>query len=163
MTADNNPENEKEAIAATVALLNHYGFDLGGQIATDISQQWQQLYPSAWLRNAVLEALYRGRYKKVSVEEILRQWQKKGDSQTNFDSHFEAIMCAELKKTVQEKVQLQSVPIQPSSATKSSEIESFQPEPINFEIYQKLKAIAKQADHQIDDILNPEISELDKQ
>lgn len=129
------------AIAETMALLQHYGFDLGGQETTTILEQWQQSYPVEWLRSATLEALYRGRYKTVSVAEILRQWQKKGEAQTNFDPDFETLICSKLEQSATPPAAL-SPDISP--ATKTAEIRSFQPDFPSLETYAKLKAIAAQ-------------------
>lgn len=129
------------AIAETTALLQHYGFDLGGQETTAVLAHWQQSYPVEWLRSATLEALYRGRYKTVSVAEILRQWHKKGAAQTNFDPDFEALICSKLEQgTIAPEVLSPDVPQPP----KTAEIQSFQPDFPNLEIYAKLKAIATQ-------------------
>lgn len=55
---------EQQAIAETIALLEYYGFELNGQTAAATIEQWCAHSPVAWVRLAVLEALYRGRYKK---------------------------------------------------------------------------------------------------
>lgn len=129
------------AIAETTALLQHYGFDLGGQETTAVVAHWQQTYPVEWLRPATLEALYRGRYKTVSVAEILRQWHKKGAVQTNFDPDFETLICSKLESSTAPPEELS--PEMPQ-LTKTVEIRSFQPDFPGLETYAKLKAIATQ-------------------
>lgn len=57
-----------------VVLLTHYSFDLGGYNVQEIVNQWQAHYPVNWLHLAVIEALYQGRYKAFSVQQILSMW-----------------------------------------------------------------------------------------
>lgn len=130
------------AIAETIALLQHYGFDLGGQTNTTVLAHWQQTYPVEWLRSATLEALYRGRYKTVSVEEILRQWQKKGEAQQHFNTDFETLICSKLEQSTILPEAEPSPEILPP--TQPLEIRSFQPDFPSVETYAKLKAIAAQ-------------------
>ena len=58
------------------ALLIHYSFDLGGYTSSELIAQWFANYPERWVRAAVIEALYRGRYKAVSIDQILTVWQR---------------------------------------------------------------------------------------
>lgn len=150
---------EDLAIAETIALLNHYGFELDGYAAPVVITQWQAQHPVDWLRPAVLEALYRGRYKKVSVEEILRVWEKWGEPKCNFNSEFEALICAKLTaeapilplEPIQEvivptlELSLETLVPDPEIA-RGQGIERFQPQPDldSSDAYQKLKAIAAQ-------------------
>ena len=133
------------AIAATISLLSYYGFDLENNDATAVVDSWRTVYPTAWLKMAVLEALYRGRYKQVSVEEILRSWQKWDKVRCNFDLEFESLICSKLEKpiiapatdTSEESHTSSTEPTKPSS-----EVHALQSTPTVPETYQKLKAIA---------------------
>jgi hypothetical protein len=85
---------EVTAISAqTASLLLHYGFDLGGKKAEKLANQWLIEYPGYWLRLAVVEALYQGRYKAVSVEQILSMWQRLGQPLYHFNGEFERLVC----------------------------------------------------------------------
>jgi hypothetical protein len=86
---------EVTAISAqTASLLLHYGFDLGGKKAEKLANQWLIEYPGYWLRLAVIEALYQGRYKAVSVEQILSMWQRLGQPLYHFNGEFERLVCS---------------------------------------------------------------------
>ncbi len=79
-------------------LLTRYGFDLSGYTAEQLVNRWQPYYPSLWLRAAVIEALYQGRYKAVSVEQILSLWQRRGHPVYHFNHEFERIVCNRFPK-----------------------------------------------------------------
>jgi len=86
---------EVTAISAqAAALLVHYGFDLGGKKAEKLAGEWLTNYPSHWLRLAVIEALYQGRYKAVSVAQILSMWQRLNQPIYHFNGEFERLVCS---------------------------------------------------------------------
>ncbi len=85
---------EVTAISAqAAALLVHYGFDLGGKKAEKLAGEWLTKYPGYWLRLAVVEALYQGRYKAVSVGQLLSMWQRIGQPLYHFNREFERLVC----------------------------------------------------------------------
>ncbi|MBE9191066.1 hypothetical protein IQ230_12020 [Gloeocapsopsis crepidinum LEGE 06123] len=84
------------------ALLIHYSFDLGGYTSSELIAQWFHNYPEKWVRAAVIEALYRGRYKAVSIDQILAVWQRRGDALHHFTHDFERLVCANLPDTLVE-------------------------------------------------------------
>jgi hypothetical protein len=84
------------------ALLIHYSFDLGGYTSSELLSQWLNNYPEKWVRAAVIEALYRGRYKAVSINQILAVWQRRGDALHHFTHEFERLVCADLPDTLVE-------------------------------------------------------------
>lgn len=77
----------------TVDLLVRYIFDLGGASASDLLDRWLKDYPANWVRLAVIEALYQGRYKAVSIEQILTFWQRRGQAVYHFNHEFERLVC----------------------------------------------------------------------
>lgn len=82
-----------EAIATAVAeLMARYSFDLGPYALNAWIDQWLARYPALWLRSAVIEALYQGRYKAVSVWQILDLWQRRGQSFQHFNREFERMV-----------------------------------------------------------------------
>jgi hypothetical protein len=86
---------EVTAISAqAVDLLVHYGFDLSGKKADKLTGEWLTKYPGYWLRLAVVEALYQGRYKAVSVGQILSMWQRMGQPLYHFNHEFERLVCS---------------------------------------------------------------------
>ncbi|PIG93674.1 hypothetical protein [Gloeocapsopsis sp. IPPAS B-1203] len=84
------------------ALLIHYSFDLGGYSSSELIAQWFHNYPEKWVRAAVIEALYRGRYKAISIDQILAVWQRRGDALHHFTHEFERLVCADLPDTLVE-------------------------------------------------------------
>lgn len=75
------------------SLLIHYSFDLGGYPAKELIAVWLNNYSASWVRCAVIEALYQGRYKAVSVEQILAFWQRRGLALYHFNHEFERLVC----------------------------------------------------------------------
>lgn len=83
-------------VELVAALLNHYSFDLGSETIGELIMRWLSHYPANWVRAAVIEALYRGRYKAVSVDQMLAVWQRKGVALHYFNHEFERLVCADL-------------------------------------------------------------------
>ncbi|MEG3435853.1 hypothetical protein V0288_01875 [Pannus brasiliensis CCIBt3594] len=77
-------------------ILNRYRFEMRGYNTQELLDRWLPTYSLDWIRMAVLEALYRGRYKAISVEEILKTWQKRGYPTYNFTREFERLVCKNL-------------------------------------------------------------------
>ncbi|MDB9467816.1 hypothetical protein PN480_18880 [Dolichospermum circinale CS-1225] len=75
-------------------LLTHYSFDLNGYNAGELINLWQVEYPLNWLHLAVIEALYQGRYKAISVQQILTFWRRKGEATYHFNMEFERMICS---------------------------------------------------------------------
>jgi hypothetical protein len=69
-------------------LLCYYQFALEGRSAATVLQQWAATYPVEWIRLAIIEALYQGRYKAVSVAHILQIWERRSQAQPHFDDEF---------------------------------------------------------------------------
>ena len=84
--------------ANVVDLLTRYSFDLSGYTVDRLAEYWLQHYPSDWIRLAVIEALYQGRYKAVSVEQILNLWQRRGKPLHHFNRDFERIIAPHFTK-----------------------------------------------------------------
>jgi hypothetical protein len=78
--------------ASVIDLLTRYSFDLSGYTVDRLAEYWLQHYPSDWIRLAVVEALYQGRYKVVSVEQILSLWRRRGKPLYHFNPDFERII-----------------------------------------------------------------------
>ncbi|MEO1791208.1 MAG: hypothetical protein AAFR25_03160 [Cyanobacteria bacterium J06629_19] len=82
----------KEAQQAA-ALLEGYRFELGNHDAPQWVSLWIEFYQPAWVRDAVIEALYQGRYKAFSVRQILELWQKRGKPIRHTTHDFESAVC----------------------------------------------------------------------
>jgi len=83
-------------ITQTVALIHYYGFDTGRYTAVELVAAWLERYPPIWVRFAAIEALYQGRYKAVSVEQILQFWVRRGQPSYHFNHEFESLICRKL-------------------------------------------------------------------
>ena len=83
-----------EAQQAAV-LLEGYHFELGQHDARQWVSLWLESYRPNWIRDAVIEALYQGRYKSVSVRQILEMWQRRGQPIRHATHDFEAAVCRE--------------------------------------------------------------------
>jgi len=79
-----------------VSLLTHYSFDLGGYIASELVKRWENQYPSNWVHLAIIEALYQGRYKAVSAQQILTLWLRRNHPSYHFNMEFERLICNKL-------------------------------------------------------------------
>jgi hypothetical protein len=85
-----------QGLDIVVALLSHYRFDCAGQTPEDLAVDWCVDYQINWVKLAIIEALYQGRYKSCSVEQILNSWQRRGQSTHHFNSEFENLIYSRL-------------------------------------------------------------------
>ncbi|WP_235006706.1 hypothetical protein [Calothrix rhizosoleniae] len=94
------------------ALLAHYSFDLGGYSPSELIARWQNQYPLSWLHLAIIEALYQGRYKAISVQQILALWQRREQVTFHFNVEFENLVCSRFPEifTVQPTISKRSKP-----------------------------------------------------
>ena len=109
------------AVAAATALLTHYSFDLGGYTAEQLIQQWLGDYQAHWLRLAVIEALYQGRYKAISVAQILALWRRRGQPIFHFNHEFERLVCRKFPNTLSTQLDFYSELSSVSAATISAD------------------------------------------
>lgn len=129
--------NNDAAAKAAAWLLANYYFDLRGYQACDLVETWLNNYPGNWLRLAVIEALYQGRYKAISVEQILGIWHRRNQALYHFNYEFETLICSKLPP---ELTQLFS----PGVSDTTANLESFpEPQPINSDF--ELEATEKSA------------------
>lgn len=91
-----------DAVATAYAanLLRYYSFELGGSTIDHCLSRWLDAYSANWVRLAVVEALYQGRYKAVSVEQILALWQRRGCPVHHFNHEFERLVCNKLPRNL---------------------------------------------------------------
>jgi hypothetical protein len=83
--------------SAAFALLSYYSLepDQSPQPLTKgrLLSRWLQTYPEKWVRCALIESLYQGRYKTYCVEQILALWHRRGQPIYHFNHEFEAMIC----------------------------------------------------------------------
>ncbi|MBI4781369.1 MAG: hypothetical protein HY785_08575 [Oscillatoriophycideae cyanobacterium NC_groundwater_1537_Pr4_S-0.65um_50_18] len=82
----------KDAAVDVAELLKRFSFDLNGFTAEQLAFTWLAQYPDHWVCLSLVEALYQGRYKAISVEQILRFWQRRGQPLYHFNHEFERII-----------------------------------------------------------------------
>lgn len=90
----------KDPVASTTALLTHYSFELDGHTIDQVVQDWLAEYPPKWVIAAVVEAIFQGRYKAASVDNILLTWSLSGRPQPHFDSEFADLVCSKIFKGI---------------------------------------------------------------
>ena len=86
-------ELAKDVAIQVAALIDRYGFDLNGYVVGQLIEYWLQLYPAPWIRLATIEALYQGRYKVISIDQILNLWRRRNRAVYHFTREFEQIIC----------------------------------------------------------------------
>lgn len=94
-----SPTSDDIQAIETSTLLTCYGFDLRGLTPLGLINDWLEVYPLQWIRWAVIEALYQGRYKAISVEQLLNFWLRRGQPSFHFNSDFERLISNNLPKT----------------------------------------------------------------
>jgi hypothetical protein len=57
-------------------IIDRYGLELEGNHIDSVVVNWLQRYDSTWIVKAIIESLFRGRYKIKSVDNILKDWQR---------------------------------------------------------------------------------------
>jgi len=91
-------DHSEEAEAIASDLLRYYDFELGGFTVEHLIERWSKAYSSDWILLAVVEALYQGRYKAVSVDQLLLLWQRREQPLTHFNREFELLVSQRLPR-----------------------------------------------------------------
>ena len=110
------------SLAQARSLIDSYAFDLGCNNSERLFEYWLDLYHASWIRLATIEALYLGRYKAISVEQILNVWLRLGNPNPHFTYEFERLICRKLPKHLSDLSNLTS------SAANNAEVNSSQSE-----------------------------------
>jgi hypothetical protein len=82
-------------VAHISKLLQDYSFDVENYQVEAIVASWLQRFDPTWISHAITEALYQGRYKVVSVHQILQLWQRRGQPIRHFNREFESIILGQ--------------------------------------------------------------------
>jgi hypothetical protein len=90
--------NQDLAIPKIISLMNSYSFDTNQRNTEELVQEWLKNYDVHWIYLATIEALYLGRYKAVSIEQIMYGWSRKGQPTTHFGGDFERVICRKLPR-----------------------------------------------------------------
>lgn len=100
---------EREAQQA-ITLIKSFSLELNAYSPESQVLYWLNQYKSAWIRDAVIEAIYQGRYKIISVQHILSIWQRRGQPVRHFTSGFEQVMASHLGAPIHLPANLGSKP-----------------------------------------------------
>lgn len=76
-------------------LLDGYSFDVEAHPTDMVIAGWLEQYGPVWVSHAITEALYQGRYKIISIEQILKLWQRRGQPIRHFNREFESIILGQ--------------------------------------------------------------------
>lgn len=106
-----------------ISLLQHYSFDLGGYTIKDLIRAWSSFKPE-WVRQAVIESLFQGRYKAVSVNQILHLWERKGEPNCRYNHEFERLVCGDVAVIYEDRI-FYTPPRTSNRETAISEIPAF--------------------------------------
>jgi hypothetical protein len=90
--------NQDLAISKILSLMNSYSFDTNQRNTEELIKEWLNNYDVNWIYLATIEALYLGRYKAVSIEQIMYGWSRKGHPTTHFGGDFERVICRKLPR-----------------------------------------------------------------
>lgn len=112
------PISEVSSIKAIEKLLAYYNFQDEVQTREQLLDRWLRSYPVDWVRLALIEALYQGRYKSASVEYLLQLWQRRGQPIQRFSREFERLVSHNCPKTFLSLLQAPSRPQTQQSSQK---------------------------------------------
>ncbi|MGA7932164.1 MAG: hypothetical protein WCA35_01155 [Kovacikia sp.] len=99
--------SNNSAVGYAASLLRHYSFEMDEFTVEQLLAYWLETYPVNWVRLAVIEALYQGRYKAVSVEQILVLWKRRGQPRYHFNHEFERLVCDKFPRNLLSPVDAQ--------------------------------------------------------
>jgi hypothetical protein len=134
------------SLAQARSLIDSYAFDLGRDRAEKLLEYWLDMYHANWIRLATIEALYLGRYKAISIEQILNVWLRIGTPNPHFTYEFERLICRKLPKHLCDLSDLTT------SSVKSDRIDLYQPK-------SEMLALAEESENQ-NEIATKEIYSL---
>lgn len=105
-------ELEREAKQA-ITLIKSFSLELDSYSPESQVLYWLNYYRAAWIRDAIIEAVYQGRYKIISVQHILSIWKRRGQPVCHFTSGFEQVIAAQLGTPMHLSTSMLSSPTQP--------------------------------------------------
>lgn len=82
-------------VAQLYSLVQDYSFDVDAYAMDSVIADWLREFDLIWVSHAITEALYQGRYKIVSIDQILRLWQRRGHPIRHFNREFETIILGQ--------------------------------------------------------------------
>jgi hypothetical protein len=92
------PDNS--AVVDADNLLRQYSFEVSQDSVERLLDRWLRTYPASWVRLAIIEALYQGRYKAISADQILALWKRRGQPVYHFNHEFERLICNKIPRNL---------------------------------------------------------------
>jgi hypothetical protein len=134
-------------------LLEAYSFGFEGRNINLLITRWLQQFDPLWIHHAIVEALYQGRYKTVSVDHILTMWQRRGSPLRHYTREFESIIlgpnslpepaASPPARKAPEDEPIESTTEDPSESGSGEKIKPFVPQQSESELYHRLQAVAR--------------------
>ncbi|MBE9065188.1 hypothetical protein IQ260_00795 [Leptolyngbya cf. ectocarpi LEGE 11479] len=125
------PDIAREARQA-ITLIKSFSLELDTYSPESQVLYWLNTYRAAWIRDAIIEAVYQGRYKIISVKHILSIWQRRGQPVRHFTSGFEQVIAKQLGSPLHMSASLVSQPIGPTfSPMNKPDGDDFAPSPMS--------------------------------
>ncbi|MCM1984527.1 hypothetical protein [Lyngbya confervoides] len=112
-------KNQETAVSAIVNLLKLYSFESGQRSHEKNLEVWLKRFPLNWVKLALVESLYQGRYKAISVEQILALWQRRGEPCYHFTHDFERLVSHNLPQDFSAAPPVRQRPMEQSSQSDS--------------------------------------------
>ena len=106
MTALNIGREAQQAIV----LIKSFSLELNQYSPESQVLYWLNRYRAAWIRDAIIEAVYQGRYKIISVQHILQIWHRRGEPVRHFTSGFEQVIASHLGAPIHLSIDIASPP-----------------------------------------------------
>ncbi|MGD1854895.1 MAG: hypothetical protein ACFB2W_11665 [Leptolyngbyaceae cyanobacterium] len=79
-----------------ITLIKSFCLELNSYSPESQVLHWLNHYRAPWIRDAIIEAVYQGRYKLISVDHILSIWQRRGQPVRHFTSGFEQAIASHI-------------------------------------------------------------------
>ncbi|MEM1256261.1 MAG: hypothetical protein AAGI69_27815 [Cyanobacteria bacterium P01_H01_bin.21] len=114
------PELAREAQQA-ITLIKAFSLELNQYSPESQVLYWLNQHRAAWIRDAIIEAVYQGRYKVISVQHILLIWQRRGQPVRHFTSGFEQVIAAQLGTPLHLSTATASQPTSPVNEVRPDE------------------------------------------
>lgn len=134
-------------------LLADYSFETGSDDLNLLIAEWLQQADLTLIHQAIIEALYQGRYKVVSVGQILNFWRRRGAPLRHYNREFESIIMGpnnlpDFSESAEESSPQSSDPPQPASdrseaPNSGDSIRPFVPKSQESDQYHRLQAVAR--------------------
>lgn len=100
-----------------IRVIDLYGLELDGDRIDSLVEAWLQKYDSSWIVKAIVESLYRGRYKIKSVDNILKDWHRLGKPRHNFTPEYEREILQNLPDPIDIPVAIVPLPSSPDNCS----------------------------------------------